>query len=238
MKTAVCKISKNGVDYKFHMRPSTTDVQVIKEVIIRNQYSKKIKNGAEIIDFCVEPGDKWLDCGANIGTFSILASLRGAKVIAFEPEPTNYDLLVKNININKCKGVKTYQSALSVKNAIANLYLGSTDYQKYRHSLRPIRGRKAIEVKVKDIRPYLTKVNAVKMDIEGSEIEILETIDNWHNIRKLVFEYDFNQDPSVDRFKKVIRKLSEHFDVIHSPKITGKEYRHFPSGVLVFCYRQ
>ncbi len=44
----------------------------------------------------ISAGDVVLDCGANIGAFSILALNRGARVIAFEPSPRTLECLVRN----------------------------------------------------------------------------------------------------------------------------------------------
>lgn len=45
----------------------------------------------------LRPGDLVLDIGANIGEFSLWAAARGAKVIAFEPDPTTLACLRENI---------------------------------------------------------------------------------------------------------------------------------------------
>jgi FkbM family methyltransferase len=46
-------------------------------------------------------GDLLVDVGANVGTFSVLASaVRGADVVAFEPVPETYRHLVDNVRIN------------------------------------------------------------------------------------------------------------------------------------------
>ena len=51
----------------------------------------------------VEPGDVVIDAGAHIGSFTIpLAKKVGTtgKVLAFEPDPENYELLRRNIELN------------------------------------------------------------------------------------------------------------------------------------------
>ncbi len=48
----------------------------------------------------LRPNNLFLDVGANIGSYSILAASIGAKCIAFEPVPTTYEHLLENINLN------------------------------------------------------------------------------------------------------------------------------------------
>ena len=45
--------------------------------------------------------DIFWDIGANVGVYSLYAALRGLSVLAFEPSPSNYYLLSRNIEINK-----------------------------------------------------------------------------------------------------------------------------------------
>ena len=49
----------------------------------------------------LQSGDLFVDVGANIGSYSILAgACEGVKVIAFEPVPQTFSWLQKNIKIN------------------------------------------------------------------------------------------------------------------------------------------
>jgi FkbM family methyltransferase len=45
--------------------------------------------------------DVFWDIGANIGIYSLYAALKKVKVVSFEPSPSNYYLLSRNIEINK-----------------------------------------------------------------------------------------------------------------------------------------
>ena len=55
--------------------------------------------------------DVFLDVGAHIGIYTIRLAQRVLKVIALEPEPRNYNFLLKNIAIN---GVKNKVIALPI----------------------------------------------------------------------------------------------------------------------------
>src|SRR5512146_2892633 len=47
------------------------------------------------------PGETMVDCGANVGMYTIWAAVtRAARVVAFEPEAQNYALLNRNIRMN------------------------------------------------------------------------------------------------------------------------------------------
>lgn len=45
-------------------------------------------------------GDRVVDIGAQIGSFSLLAASRGARVLSFEPSAMNRELLIRNIAMN------------------------------------------------------------------------------------------------------------------------------------------
>ena len=59
--------------------------------------------------------DVVIDIGANIGYYVCLEALRVAEVYAFEPVPSNYDLLKKNIDLNYFSNVHTFRYAVGDK---------------------------------------------------------------------------------------------------------------------------
>lgn len=71
----------------------------------------------------LKAGQTFLDVGANVGYYSILASSLGAKVIAFEPSENNRTLLEKN---TKDCNIQIFSQALSNQNGSAILYTDTT----------------------------------------------------------------------------------------------------------------
>ena len=89
-----------------------------------NGYHEPIET--DLIKKHVKRGDVVLDLGANIGYFTlILPRLVGeeGKVFAFEPDPENFALLKKNVEINSYQNVVLVQKAVSNRNGKATLYL-------------------------------------------------------------------------------------------------------------------
>jgi hypothetical protein len=92
MSLSKVHIGYRGLNMDMFIRKGTTDEKVIIEVFKTNVYEKPK------VGFYIEAGDRWLDLGGNIGTFSMLALARnGAKVVTYEPEPENMSLLKKNL---------------------------------------------------------------------------------------------------------------------------------------------
>ncbi len=236
---------------EINFRPNTTDEKVIDEVLIKHAYQKKK------IGFLIEPDDIWLDLGANIGTFSLLVAAAGGKSIAVEPESDNLMILKKNLQPFKSQ-IIIVPACVSTTDGTTKLYLCNGSYNKYRHSMHLTNNRTRQVVVPKIGLDTILKrysglggagagINAIKMDIEGEEITLLEWIlekpsrarEILNNINKLVFEYSFDVDPSVARFFKIIDGLTPYFNVIHYTKVkrTDKEYKFFPPCVNVFCLK-
>jgi FkbM family methyltransferase len=70
-------------------------------------------------------GDVMLDCGANVGMYSIwAAATRRARVYAFEPEAQNYALLNRNILLNELSElVHAYCVGLSDEPGLTTLHI-------------------------------------------------------------------------------------------------------------------
>lgn len=214
----------------FDVRPGTTDEKVVEEVVGRSVY---LKGGITI-----NPGDRWLDLGGNIGTFTVLAASLGADVLSVEPEPRNAAQLRKNLANNDLSADVIEAAVTSERSPTASLYLCTSDRNHYRHTLRPTRGRQTIEVPAVTFADLMERHRPVgiKMDIEGAELPILETAD-FAGVRYLVFEYHFNADRLIANFYKRMERLRRWFPAMDWGRIssTTPRYDYFPDGRIVRC---
>ena len=69
-----------------------------------------------------------IDIGANIGLHSIVLSLCGIKVESYEPDPSHYKKLVRNIELNGISNMIFHQAAVSKENGVMQFVrvLGNT----------------------------------------------------------------------------------------------------------------
>jgi FkbM family methyltransferase len=216
----------------FHIRPGTTDEKVVPEVIKRHSYTRK--------DFTIEAGEYWADLGANIGTFSCFAAQRGARVVAYEPEAENYELLLRNVSTNGFgDSVVLYNKAVTFSGEDTVLYTCKSERNKYRHSIIPHKGWGHVRIYTDKFQDVLNQgVNCVKMDIEGSEFEIFDKCADWQNVSKLVFEYHFDIDKKIANFLRRMELLSKRFTNIYYSKLPNtEEYNFFPASKIVYCQR-
>jgi FkbM family methyltransferase len=81
-------------------------------------------------------GDVLLDIGANVGTYSIYAGIRGVRVVAVEPESGNFALLNRNIWLNGLdRAISAYCVGLSDRSGLFDLNLSTTQGGNSQHQL-------------------------------------------------------------------------------------------------------
>ena len=92
------------------------------------------------------------------------------------------------------------------------------------------------------VRDHAT-ADAIKLDCEGAELEILETVVLPKRIKTLVFEYSFSHDLAVPRFREIISRLKASFKSVHYPPsattrcVNGVYKRYKDRDVVVHCSR-
>ena len=212
----------------FKYRTNSTDENIIKEILVKQSYRKKK------INFNIEKNDVWLDGGSHIGFFALYASQNFAKKIyCFEPETENFNLLQQNITNMKNKFNTEYLAFKYAVNQIGGEHEFTIAPNTWRHSLLSHYKKKLPTMKIKcikidDILNQYKDINCIKLDIEGSELEILHNEHDFSNIKKLVFEYSFTKDRDMNNFFKCVEKLQKYFDVdiqksYYNQKYQGKQ---------------
>jgi FkbM family methyltransferase len=141
-------------------------------------YEVKILVPAYIAKYKLQEGDVVLDCGAYVGAFTLYAARAvGCKgvVIAFEPDPVNYEKLISNIKLNNLtnviavnKGVWSNNTTLPFNarhDECAHVIL--EDSSGYNNKVSFV----SVDSELETLGIH--RVNFIKMDVEGSEIEAI-----------------------------------------------------------------
>jgi len=136
----------------------------IHEKIITNLIKKEIHSG-----------DVVLDIGAHIGYYTLqFANLVGptGKVYAFEPEPKNFELLKKNVQINKHDNVVLIQKIVSDKDGIVEFFISKFDSIGNK-LFKSNEAGSSIKIESTTLDEYFKdlkkKIDFIKMDIQGGE---------------------------------------------------------------------
>lgn len=127
----------------------------------------------------INEGDTFIDIGANIGLFSLLAAEKvgtTGNVISFEPFPNTFKRLTDNIELNALKNIDAKNIGLSDKDDVLKFYYSDTGFDAW-NSFAPTndkRLRKEISIGVSTLDKELentdkSKVKFVKIDVEGWE---------------------------------------------------------------------
>jgi len=159
----------------------------------------------------------FIDVGAHIGKYTIMMCKRldnQSKVIALEPDPDNYKVLLRNILLNDCKDITPLNVGLWKEKDKLNLYgFGNKNT-----------GGRSVVVSTSDFKVIIEvdtldnvlkklgvkKVDLIKIDVEGAEVEVLEgaketlkqkpkiifecwSEKNLHNIQNILKEYRVNK---------------------------------------------
>lgn len=132
-----------------------------------------------------------LDIGANIGLHSIVLSRCGFEVRCFEPDPTHFSLLTRNLAANCCNGVTPVNAAVSRQSGRMEFVrvLGNTTGSHLAGAKpSPYGELERFSVPVEGIKPLLQWADLVKLDVEGHEAEILlaTTQDDWTSTDAMV----------------------------------------------------
>ncbi|KFM22220.1 putative RNA methylase ral function prediction only protein [Marine Group I thaumarchaeote SCGC AAA799-B03] len=169
---------------------TTGDYWPYAEVIIADIYSK----------FDLRSDDIVLDLGANIGLFTVKISNKVKKVISIEPEPENFSILKKNVDMNGLTNVVLVNQALSDKKKVVKIENIGVESKI---------SNLGNEIQADTLDNILSEKNIsnptiIKMDIEGEEKAVFESTKILKSVREIIVEV--HGDENRESVLKILKK--------------------------------
>ena len=187
-----------------------------------------------------------IDCGANIGLATIFFKklYPKSRIISFEPDKRVFEMLKKNIEINKLRNVELHNKAIYGSEGKIRFYFDSKNPASLAMSTDKKRMPKSsVKVDATTLSSYIKgEVDFLKMDIEGAEDAAIEELSRERKlgmIREMAVEYHHHIDEKKDKLSNILNilekngfgyQLSTSFE---SPFI-GKKFQ----DVIIYAYRK
>jgi FkbM family methyltransferase len=202
-------IFKMRTGEKILVRAWADDVRIIKSIFAKKNYVNEFVS--------MMPNSVVVDVGANIGAFTIFAAQWAKKIFSFEPEPENFRLLCSNIELNGLKNVTPLRMAIAKKRGKQDFHIAEKQHSGA-HSFFLHHYEKEIEVKTLSIEDLieqesLAKIHFLKLDCEGTEVEIIEglSLETAKKIEQIALEFHQINDYSAEDIMGKLTMLG--FDV-------------------------
>jgi len=212
----------------------STFVFLFEEIFIRQQYYFVAKQKKPLI----------FDCGANVGLSILYFKIiyPGAQIFAFEPDFETYTKLKTNIEGSNLKNVTLFCEAISGRAGLAYFY---GDPNSLNCSLERNRGGSGEKRKVSTIplSAYVnSKVDFLKMDIEGAELSVFKELkkrDKLALVNSGVVEYHHHIEKGNDNlgsFLFIFEEAGFGYQIKSNQKAPYKSGQY--QDILVFFYQK
>jgi len=219
-------------------------------VLSRLIYDGFEKEETEYLAKILNNGDVFVDIGANIGLFSLIASkIVGdeGKVLCFEPAPLTFSRLKENISLNNFKNVDIRNIGLSDSKGELTFYVSNNGHDAW-NSFAPSQDNKlessiqvpvsTLDIELKDIDK--AKIKLVKIDVEGWEKFVLvggkDFLVNYNPIVMVEFteENTFNAGYPVYEIYDIMKDFGYVWYRISNGELVKEEKKiHYPYDNLI-----
>jgi FkbM family methyltransferase len=156
------------------------DVGISKELIIFKSHEPV---STKLISKLLKKEMMCIDIGSNLGYYAILESMLCKQVYAIEPSPTNYQVLLDNVQLNGANNICTYDIAIGDINGYTQFII--SDRSNWSRVAGDVDNTLSAEERTARInvpimtldsfieRHKLPRVDFIRLDVEGFEYNIL-----------------------------------------------------------------
>jgi len=155
-------------------------------------------------------GKDVLDIGANIGDTAIYFALNGAKkVIAIEPFPFNYGLMLQNLSKNRMEGIVVPMNVAAGKDG--KMVVGRGEASGLSRAGTDGDGETVECLPLGKLAKIAGKDAALKIDIEGAEYGLFEGAgrETMRNFSQIILEYHGNPGPLLSKLEQSGFRVAE-----------------------------
>jgi len=121
----------------------------------------------------LQEGDWFIDVGANVGIYTLLAASRGprVRVTAVEPDPETFTRLGENVDLNRFSNVDRISAALGSAEGAAAFTVGLDTVNRL---ARDGESQRTVLMTTLDRVAGADGPSLIKIDVEGSEFSVLQ----------------------------------------------------------------
>jgi FkbM family methyltransferase len=180
----------------------------------------------EIYHFTTDSANPYIiDCGSNIGLTIIYFKklYPHSEIVAFEPDHKAFATLQENIGLSGLGGITLHQKALWNSETILDFSPDGSDGGKIALNQERHNPQRIETVRLKEFlrgKP----VDLLKMDIEGSEVAVINDCrEELHNVKRVFIEYhSFTGQPQdLDNILRILKDAGFRY-IITNPGLTSE----------------
>jgi FkbM family methyltransferase len=186
-----------------------------------------------------------IDCGSNIGLSILYFKQLFPKscILAYEPDPSNFNLLRQNIERNNLTSVKLNEAAIWTIDGEISFEANQSEAS---HISETQSGKRVKCVRLNNLLSQFEEVDFLKIDIEGAESQVInDSKENLTRVKNLFLEYHGKVEDTLklnellaivtkSGFKVYIKNAADN---LSKPFIEKQTNTIYDVQLNIFCYR-